>query len=156
LRLPWDVWAERNSAIPALCRTAIVAPSVVNADRPSALETLILRPLARQESLQAVALDLVQVLDHAHVVFGSVSFIQMSQILAGKTVTSKTELCFTFLNNFTVFDFTSNNGNGFVGICCPATGAFISFPQISHANPAVHSAWRNEFLIHAVFQPAAA
>jgi hypothetical protein len=63
----------------------------------------------------------------------------MFQIFAGKIVTSKTKPYFTFLNNFAVFDFTSNNGNGFIGICCPTTGAFIFFSQISHANATIHA-----------------
>jgi hypothetical protein len=61
------------------------------------------------------------------------------QIFAGKIVTPKTELYFTLLNNFTIYDFTSHNGNGFTGICCPATGALIFFSQISQANATVHT-----------------
>jgi len=68
-----------------------------------------------------------EIFNHAHIVLSSVSFIQMFQIVAGKIVTSKTILSFTFLNIFAIFNFTSNNGNGFTGICCPATGAFIFF-----------------------------
>jgi hypothetical protein len=77
--------------------------------------------------------------DHAHVVSSPVSFIQMLQIFAGKIVTSKTILCFALLDNFAVYDFTSHYGNGFIGICGPATGALIFFSQISHANATVHA-----------------
>ena len=87
----------------------------------------------------AVFFNISKIYDHAHIVFSSVSFIQMFQIIAGKIVTSKTKLCFSFLENFTVYDFTSNNGNGFIGICSPATGAFIFFSQISHASATVHA-----------------
>jgi hypothetical protein len=81
-----------------------------------------------------------QVGDHAHAVFGPVSFVQMFQVFAGKIVTSKTKFYFPFLHHFAVFDFASNNGNCFMGIFCPATGTFIFLPQISHANATVHAA----------------
>lgn len=152
---PSDVRPARGPPISASRRPAIIASAIVNTDCPSASGTLVLCLLFPEEDLHTVSPDIVQVLDHAHIVFSSVSFIQMFQIVAGRIVTSKTKLYFTLLNNFTVFDFTSNNGNGFIGICCPATRAFISFSQIGHANAAVHSTRRDESLIHDVYHAAA-
>ncbi len=87
----------------------------------------------------AIFLNVYKIFDHAHVVFGPVSFIQMFQIAAGKIVTSKTKLS-AFLNDLAFFDFASNDANGFIGICCPATWTFIFFSQIGHANATVHAA----------------
>jgi hypothetical protein len=96
------------------------------------------------KSSYAIVIDVSEIFDHAHLVFRSVSFIQMLQILARKTVTSRTKPCSTFLDNFAVFDFTSTNGDGFVGICCPATGAVILLSQIGPANATVHSTGSDE------------
>jgi hypothetical protein len=63
----------------------------------------------------------------------------MFQICAGKIVASKTKLGFALLNNLAVRDLASHNGDGLIGICCPATGAFIYFSQVSHANATVHA-----------------
>jgi len=64
---------------------------------------------------------------HAHRVSGSISYIQMFHSIAGIHFTRKTELCFFFLQYFTVFDCTSYTGNGFIGIRSPATGTGIFF-----------------------------
>jgi len=64
----------------------------------------------------------------------------MFQIIARKIITFKTKLRFSFLKEFTALDLTSYAGNGFIGVCSPATGTFIFFSQISHANATVHSA----------------
>jgi hypothetical protein len=93
---------------------------------------------------QAKFLDVFKILDHAHIVFGPVSFIQMFQIIAGKVFTLETKPGFPVLKNLTVLDFTSNAGNGFVGINASAAGACIFFSQICHANTTVHSAWRDK------------
>ena len=59
--------------------------------------------------LNSKSLDIFKILDHAHVVLGSISFIHVFQIFAGKTVASKTKFDFTFLNYFAIFDFASDN-----------------------------------------------
>jgi hypothetical protein len=143
-----DVRPPRGPPISAPCRITFITSAVMYTDRTPAGRTLVLLGLPAQELVDAVVSDELEVIDHAHLVFGSVSFVQVFQTTTGRIVTSKTELCFTFLNNFAVFDFASNNGNCFIGICCPATGASVSFSQISHANPAVHSAWCNQASLH--------
>jgi hypothetical protein len=122
----------------------------VNADDASASGASILGPLSGKESLHAIFLDLTQVLDHAHLVCGSVSLIKILQALAGKTITSRTVLFSTFLHCLAVLDFASDNRNGFVGICCPATGASVLFSQESHAYSAVHSTRSNQSIFHIV------
>jgi hypothetical protein len=128
-----------GSAISTSCRLAIIASAVVNANDASASGAPILHLLRRKKISHTILCNLLQVLHHAHIVFGSVSLIQMFQILAGKIVTSKTEPYFAFVNSLAVLNLASNNGNGFVGTCCPATGAFVFFSQIGHANATVHT-----------------
>jgi len=149
-----DVQPASRTPVSALCRITFITSAVMYTDRAPAGRTLVLLGLPAQELVDAVVSDKLEVIDHAHIVFSSVSSIQMFQILAGKTITSKTILCSTFLNDFAVFDFTSNNGNGFIGICCPATGASVSSCQIGHANPAVHSAWCDQASLHVSILPA--
>jgi hypothetical protein len=120
----------------------------VNAHRAPAGRTLVLLGLLAYELVDAVVSDEYKVLNHAHVVFGSASSIQMPQILAGRTVTFRTVIHFAFLNGLAVLDLTSNNGSGLIDVCCPATEALVSCSQASHADPAVHSAWCNQASLH--------
>jgi hypothetical protein len=85
-------------------------------------------------------LNIIKIFDHAHIVFGVVSCIQMFQIVAGEISAFKTNLCIVFSEHFAGLDFTSNTGDRFISIRSSAAGAFIFFSQISHANAAVHSA----------------
>ena len=97
----------------------------MNTDRTSTLGTTPSYVFIPQKFSNTEIPNISKIFDHAHIVSSSVSLIQMFQIVAGKIVTSKTKLCLSLLKNFAVFDFTSNNGNGFIGIRSPATGAFI-------------------------------
>jgi hypothetical protein len=85
-------------------------------------------------------LNIFKIFDHAHIVFGPVSFVQMFQIIAREISAFKTKLCTAFLENFAGLDFTSHAGDRFIGVRCSAAGTFIFLSQISHANAAVHSA----------------
>jgi hypothetical protein len=116
----------------------------MNTNRASTLGTSPFYVFILQKFSNTEIPNISKVFDHAHIVFGSISFIQMFQVLAREIITSKTILCFTFLKNSAIFDFTSSNGNGFIGICCPATGAFIFLSQISHANATVHATGSNK------------
>jgi hypothetical protein len=89
-----------------------------------------------------------QIFKHAHIVLGSVSFIQMSQIGAGEIFAFKTIFCFPVLKNITILYFAHDACNRFVDIYLAASGAFISFSQVGGANSAVHSAWSNERCFH--------
>ena len=88
--------------------------------------------------------DIRKIFDHAHIVSGAISLIQMLQILAGKIVTFKTKGYLPLLNDLTVSDLAPGDANGFMGIHYPASGAFILFSQISHANAAIHTTGTNE------------
>jgi hypothetical protein len=84
--------------------------------------------------------NILKIFNHAHIVFGAVSFIQMFQPITGKISAFKTKLCSAISKIFTILDFTSNPGDWFIGVHYSATGTFIFFSQISHTNAAVHSA----------------
>jgi len=84
--------------------------------------------------------DKFKIFDHAHIVFGSISFVQMFQIVAWEISAFKTKLCTVFEKNFAILDFTSNAGDWFIDIHPSATGTFIIFSQIGHTNAAVHTA----------------
>jgi hypothetical protein len=67
---------------------------------------------------------ILKIFDHTHVVFCPVSFIQMFQIIARKIITIKTELCFIFLKNKAIFDFTPDASNWFISINFSTTKHF--------------------------------
>jgi hypothetical protein len=81
-----------------------------------------------------------KIFNHAYVVFGSVSLVQMSEIVAGEISAFVAKLSSAFAKEFAGLDLTSNTGDWFIGIRSPATDTFIRFPQISYADAAVHSA----------------
>ena len=85
-------------------------------------------------------LNSFKIFDYTHIVFGSVSFVQMFQIVAGEISAFKTKLCSAVSKYSAILDFTPNTGDRFIGIRSSATGTFIFLSQISHTNAAVHSA----------------
>jgi hypothetical protein len=81
-----------------------------------------------------------KVFNHAHIVFGSVSLVQMFEIVAGEISAFITKFSSAFVKDFAGLDLTSNTGNRFIGIYSPATDTFVLFSQISYADATVHSA----------------
>lgn len=88
--------------------------------------------------------DIRKIFDHTHIVSGTVPLIQMLQILAWEIVTLITKGNLPLLNDLAVSDLAPGDANGFIGIHYPASGTFVLFPQVSHANAAVHSTGANE------------
>ena len=84
--------------------------------------------------------DLSKVFNHAHVVLGSVSLVQMFEIVAGEISTFVTKSSSVFTKDFARLNLASNTGNRLVGICSPAADTVVLLSQIGHANAAVHSA----------------
>ena len=117
----------------------LVAFAVVCAEYAAACRAFVFLGLPAQEFIHAVISNELKIFYHAHVIFCAIALVQLFQ--SGAVFFAfKTKLYFTFLNSFAVFDFTSNTANDFIGICCSATGTFIFFSQISHADAAVHAA----------------
>jgi hypothetical protein len=88
--------------------------------------------------------NVLQILEHAHLISGSVSFIQMLQTSAWKSVTLKAKSRFDILKGFTVFDLASNAIDRFTNVSSSTAGTFVLFSQVRHANAAVHPAGSNE------------
>ncbi len=89
-------------------------------------------------------LDVFEILDGAYVVSGSISFIHVLDLLAGKTIAFKTKLCIPLLQHFAVFDFAPEDADGFVGVFHSATWTGVFVSEKSHAGSAVHSAGGDE------------
>lgn len=85
-----------------------------------------------------------EILDGAHVVSSSISFIHVLDPFTGKTVTLEAELQIPLLKCFAVFDFAPKDADGFIGVFHPATRAGVLVPQVGHAGSAVHSAGSNQ------------
>ena len=69
--------------------------------------------------------NMLQIFDHTHIVFGSISFIQILQKCARKVITFKAEFCFAVSKNFAIFNFASGTGNRFVDVIDSAARTFI-------------------------------
>ena len=111
------------------------------ADSAAAFGTSPSRLFTSSKSSYSPFSYVLKILNHAHTVSGSISFIQVFQIATGKLVTFKTIFRFTIFKGCAVFNSASNNGNSFIDIRRSATGAFIFLPEICHAYTAVHTAW---------------
>jgi hypothetical protein len=70
-------------------------------------------------------LNILKVFDHAHSVFGPVSFVLMFMMAARKIFTLKAEFCFSILKHFAVFNFALGPGNGFIPVVNSAAKTFI-------------------------------
>lgn len=93
-----------------------------------------------RECTYAVRPYVFKVLEHAHVVFGAVPFVQMFQGLTGKTVTFKAVLCAFSSKRSAILDLAPDNSDGFVSVSSPAPGTSVLFSQVRHANATVHAA----------------
>ena len=113
-----------------LCLPAIMASAIVNADDASAPRTPIPRLLRGKESLYAVLLDLVQVLDHAHAVFCSVSPVQTLQAVTRNILALETKSCALPFENLTGLDPASDARDGLASVWVSATRALIPFSQV--------------------------
>jgi hypothetical protein len=116
----------------------------VDTDRPAAIRARPADFFVRHKLPNAKPLDVFEILDCAHVVSGSIPFIHVFHLLAGKTVAFKTKLCIPLLQHFAVFDLAPENADGFVGVFLPASKAGVFVSQVSHAGTAVHSAGGDE------------
>jgi hypothetical protein len=120
--------------------SATITVSSVNTNGAATFGTRPPQLFLSRKCPYAVCLYALKVLDHAHVVFGAVSFVQMLQVHTGKTVTINAVLYAGSLKRSAILDFASDNSDGFVSICTPAPGTSVLFSQIRHANATVHAA----------------
>ena len=90
-------------------------------------------------------LDVLQIVDHAHSILGSITFIQMAQSGAREAVT--TEAVFAFGSHYllTVLNPAHSGGLRFEMIVASASGTWLLVPNKCPADTAVHSARSNEY-----------
>jgi hypothetical protein len=88
--------------------------------------------------------NVLQIFEHAHVVAGPVSLVQLLHARTGKLLTLKTKSWFCILDVFTIFDPALDAIGGLVNVRASAAGTFVFFSQISQANTAVHSTGGDE------------
>ena len=60
--------------------------------------------------------NIFKILDHAHIVFSSISFIQMFQIITRKLLAFKTIFCLACLENYAIFYFAFDTSDGFIEV----------------------------------------
>ena len=118
--------------------------TLVNTNRPPALNARPPLFLVSDKSSNARFFDILEIFNHAHAVFGSISFIQMFQVATGELITFKTIFRFSVFESDTVFDFALGPCNRFMRVITSATGTLIFFSQIGHANGTIHAARCNE------------
>ncbi len=82
-----------------------------------------------------------KVLDHTHVVFCTVSFVQVFQSVTGKIPAFKTKTSIFFMKNSTVLDPAITASDRFFVIRSPAARTSVSFPQTCNTGTAIHSTW---------------
>jgi hypothetical protein len=112
----------------------------MDTDRPTAIGTAPSNFFFRNKLPNAKLLDVFKILDCTHVISGSIPFIHVLDLLAGKTGTLETELQFFLSEDFAVFDSAPADADGFIEVFNPAPGAGVFVPQISRAGSAVHPA----------------
>jgi hypothetical protein len=83
--------------------------------------------------------------DHAHAVLGSITLIQMREIVAGKAVTSKAVLGFRVCHLLAVLDFAFCARFGFEAVIASATWAWFLLSCECTAETAIHSAGSDQF-----------
>ena len=116
----------------------------MDADGAAAVRAGPSRFFIPQECADAVVLDIVEVLDHAHAVFRAVSFVQVLQVVAGIGLALEAVFRSAVLEDRAGLDPAPGAGDGSMNIRCPAAGAWVSLPPISPAYAAVHSAGSDE------------
>ena len=86
----------------------------------------------------------LEVFNHAHTVPGSVALIEVVQAGAGEALATEAVLASAFGYSFAGLDSACNAGFRFAGVVTPAAGTGLAVPHIGPAEPAVHSARRDQ------------
>ena len=112
----------------------------MNTQHPTAFWAFPLFFFGSYEFPYAEFSNVLEVIDHAHAVLGSIPLIQMIQPDAREAVTTKTVLDFSVHHLLTVLDSTCDAGFRFEAVVTSATGAwFLSLVYALHET-AIHSA----------------
>jgi hypothetical protein len=115
----------------------------MDADNPAALCAAPALLFGFYESTQTVRFYIFEVFYHTHGIPCPVALIQLLQAQAGKPVALITKFGLVLLYRLAVFDDAFQAGGRFVNIFPEATGAVPLFPEVSHADIAIHAAGGN-------------
>ncbi len=102
---------------------AIKALRIVNTENLTALRAAPPFFFAFNEMPYAEILYVLEIVDHAHDILGSIPLIQMVQPVARKAVTIEAVLDFCVHDFLAVFDLAHDAGYRFEAVLAPATGA---------------------------------
>jgi hypothetical protein len=86
-----------------------------------------------QKSVNALILDLPEVVHHAHAVFEAVTGVQLLQAFTGHLLALVTEVGWGVLDRLAVLDDASLTGRWFVLIIFPASRASVLGTLVCHA-----------------------
>ena len=118
---------------------------LVNTHHLTAFRTDPLRFFIPNEMPDSEFIYHVEILNHAHAISGSISFIQLVQCRTGKDVTLEAVADFPLCYRFTCFDFAYDPGFWLCAVVFSAAGAMIFFPYICTTKTAVHPAGGDQF-----------
>lgn len=121
------------------CPTTIAA-MFVNAKGPPARGAGPPSFLIFEEALNTVLFEIVQILDHAHVVLGAIAGIDVGYFITGHFLTFKTEFCHPKSKFVAVFDLAFFASDRLMRIRHPASQAFVFDSQVCVANATIHPA----------------
>jgi hypothetical protein len=111
----------------------------VNTDDLTALGTGPPFLFAFNEMPYAELPDVLQIVDHAHAILGSIALIQMVQPGAGKAFTTEAVPDSALHYHLTVFDSTRDAGFRFDTVVASATKAWFLISCVCAAEAAIHS-----------------
>ena len=120
--------------------STIEALRLVNTDHIAAFETGPSFLFVSNEMSYPEFPDILQILEHAHAIFGSIPFIQMAQSGARETVASEAVFALGGRHLLTVLNAAHSGGVRFEMIAAPASRTCLLLPPKCPAEAAVHSA----------------
>jgi len=127
--------------------TTTITNPVMAANDTTAFRALPFLFFPLQKRLDAFTSDNLQVLQHTHVVFGRIAFVQLFESLAGKISTLITKSRGVGFYRLAISNRAFPAIRAHIRVFAGTTKAFILFPEVRHANSAVHAAGRNQAFI---------
>lgn len=117
----------------------------MNAEHSSAFWTFPAYSFLFDKRIHSQRLDRFEVFDHAHPIFGTITFIDMLDACAWKSGTIHTQPGLDIFEVLTILNAAADTGNGWLLRIIPiAAGAMFLLPKVSHAESAIHSAGGDE------------
>ena len=117
----------------------------MNAEHSSAFWTFPAYSFLFDKRIHSQGLDRLEIFNHAHPIFGSITFVNVLNACAWILGTVHTQPGLDIFEGFAIFDPAPHAGNRWLlGIIPVTAGAMFLFPKISHAQSAIHAAGGDE------------